>query len=128
MRSLFHLFLLLLPLAAAAQSLPPCPPDADAYWYNCFGTLTFASGEKYVGKFKDNKYNGQGTITFPSGQKYVGEFNDNKRNGQGTITYPSGEKYVGEFKDDKLNGQGTLLRPTGGVIYSGRWVNDKPAP
>ena len=108
------------------SNFPACP--ASGYFHNCFGTRTFASGGKYVGEFKDDTHNGQGTITFPSGQKYVGEFKDNKRNGQGTITYPSGEKYVGEFKDDKLNGQGTLLRPTGGVIYSGRWVNDKPAP
>ncbi len=92
------------------------------------GTFTFPSGEKYVGEFKDGNYHGQGTYTLPSGEKYVGEHRDNKRNGQGTFTFPSGEKYVGEFKDDNYHGQGTLLGPSGEVVYTGRWVNDKPAP
>jgi hypothetical protein len=35
---------------------------------------------------------------------------------------------VGEFKDSKRHGQGTFFGSTGGVFYSGRWVNDKPAP
>ena len=93
-------------------------------WNNCEGTLTFPSGEKYVGEFKDDKRNGQGTLTFPSGEKYVGEFKDDKRNGQGTLTFPSGQKYVGEFKDDKRNGQGTHTFPSG-QKYVGGWKDSK---
>ena len=71
-------------LAAAAQArLPPCPSDVRAYWHDCVGTMTFPSGNKYVGEFKDSKYNGQGTFTFANGEKYVGEFKDGQRNGQG---------------------------------------------
>ena len=92
------------------------------------GTYTFPSGEKYVGEYRDGKRNGQGTHTLPSGQKYVGEFRDGKRNGQGIFTFPDGANYAGEFRDDSYHGQGTLLGPTGGVVYKGRWVNDKPAP
>ena len=92
------------------------------------GTFTFPSGQKYVGEWRDGKQNGQGTYTFPSGEKYVGEYRDGKRNGQGTFTFPDGANYVGEFKDGNYHGQGTLLGPTGGVIHTGRWVNNKPAP
>ncbi len=92
------------------------------------GTYTFPGGEKYVGEFRDGNYHGQGTLTFPDGEKYVGEYRDDKRNGQGTYTFPGGEKYVGEFRDGKRHGQGTFFGSAGGVIYSGRWVNDKPAP
>jgi len=92
------------------------------------GTFTFPSGQKYVGEYRDGKRNGQGTYTFPSGEKYVGEYRDGKRNGQGTFTFPDGANYVGEFKDGNYHGQGTLLGPTGGVIHTGRWVNNKPAP
>ena len=46
--------------------------------------------------------NGQGTLTFVSGDKYVGEFKDNKKNGQGTYTFANGDKYVGEWKDDNF--------------------------
>ena len=96
--------------------------------YHGRGTYTLANGEKYVGEWRDGKQNGQGTYTFPSGEKYVGEYRDGKRNGQGTFTFPDGANYVGEFKDGNYHGQGTLLGPTGGVIHSGRWVNNKPAP
>ena len=92
------------------------------------GTYTFPDGEKYEGEFKDGKRHGQGTHTSPSGQKYVGEYRDDKRNGRGTYTFPDGAKYVGEFKDGNYHGLGTFFGSTGGVIYSGRWVNDKPAP
>ena len=45
--------------AASAQSrLPACP--ASGYFHNCFGTYTFASGAKYVGKWTDGILNGHG--------------------------------------------------------------------
>ena len=82
--------------ATAQSSLPACP--ATGYFHNCFGTFTWASGDKYVGEWKDDKQNGQGTATWANGDKYVGDWKDDKRNGQGTFTSASG-KYVGEFKD-----------------------------
>jgi hypothetical protein len=141
------LLLCLLPIASLAQSsLPPCPTDR---WDNCFGTLTYlggnkyvgefkdgkfngqgtythANGEKYVGEFKDGKLNGQGTYTHANGEKYVGEFKDSKANGQGTYTFANGEKYVGEFKDGKRNGQGIQYRAAGTIIASGQWADGKP--
>jgi hypothetical protein len=38
-----------------ASDLPACPLNQDSYWNNCFGTLTFASGTKYVGENKNDK-------------------------------------------------------------------------
>ena len=66
------------------------------------GTYTYSNGDKYVGKYKDDKRNGQGIYTFPNGNQYAGEYKDDKKNGQGTFTFPNGEKYTGEFKDDKF--------------------------
>ena len=46
-----------------ASDLPPCPEYrhlTKSPWINCFGTLTYASGNKYVGEFKDDKFNGFG--------------------------------------------------------------------
>ena len=105
--------------AYAQSNLPACP--SSGYFHNCFGTLTYASGNKYVGEFKDDKRNGQGTFTFADGEKYVGEFKDDKRNGQGTYTYADGEKYVGELKDDKRNGQGIFYLANGSISQSGDW-------
>jgi hypothetical protein len=88
---------------------------------NCFGTYTFANGDKYVGEFKDDKRNGQGTYTYTNGNKYVGEYRDDKRSGQGTETFAkSGSKYVGEYKDSKWHGQGTYTF-TNGNKYVGEF-------
>src|SRR6266404_728057 len=88
---------LMLPTVVVGQSrLPRCPNDRPALsWDNCQGTLTFANGNKYVGEFKDSKYNGQGTLTFANGEEYVGESKDDKSNGQGTYTFADGKIYVG---------------------------------
>ena len=83
------------------HALPDCPSDTSVRWNNCFGTFTFASGNKYVGEFKDNKKHGQGTFTWTNGDKYVGEYKDNKRHGQGTFTFASGKRLVGYF----MNGE-----------------------
>jgi len=85
----------------------------DGDCVNGQGTYIWASGDKYVGQYKDGKTNGQGTFTFSNGIKYVGQWKDGKRNGQGTSTYPNGDKYVGHYKDDKRNGQGTYTFANG---------------
>ena len=72
------------------------------------GTYTFPDGKKYVGKWKDGKYNGEGIFTRPNGSKYVGEFNDGKRNGQGILTSYLGFKFEGEWKKNK---------PWNGILY-----------
>jgi len=108
----------------AQSNLPSCQGSySTSTWNNCQGTRTWPSGEKYVGEFKDGKYNGQGT--WEDGLvKYVGEWKDGEYNGQGTMTYRDGRKYVGEFKDDKINGQGTETFADGRK-YVGEWKDDK---
>jgi hypothetical protein len=121
MKFLIRLFLLVLPLAAAAQSkLPSCP--ASGYKHNCFGTITLANGSKYVGEYRDGKGNGQGTFTLANGSKYVGEFKDFMLNGRGTLTLANGSNYVGEFKDFRLDGLGIEYRSDGMISRSGQWV------
>ena len=96
--------------AVFANDLPACP--SSGYLHNCFGTYTFANGDKYVGEFRDNVFHGQGIKTVADGEKYVGEYKDGKKHGQGTYTFGTnskwaGDKYVGEYRDGKRNGQGT---------------------
>ena len=59
------------------------------------------------------------------GGKYVGEFKNDKWNGHGTFTCAH-YKYVGEYKNGKIHGQGTFSRHDGTIIHSGEWENDKP--
>ena len=62
---------LLLPTAALAQpSLPPCPSDIGARWENCFGAYTFPNGDRYVGEWRDDKWNGRGVAYRANGAIY----------------------------------------------------------
>jgi hypothetical protein len=88
------------------------------------GTLTFASGQKYVGEYRNGKKHGQGTYTWPDGYKYVGEWKDGKEHGQGTYTKANGSKYVGEWKYGKMHGQGTYTWSDGSK-YVGEFKNGK---
>ena len=93
--------------SSGQSSLPRCTAaetDFVTRRLNCFGTLTWPNGEKYVGEFRDGKYHGQGTTTFPDGRKYVGEWRDNRQHGVG-ISY----------------------RADGSVLSSGRWEDDQLA-
>ena len=116
------------------MSLPPCPGDQYQNYHVCVGTYTYASGNIYVGEWKDGKWNGKGTLTFASGEKeeelaavsssYVGEFKEGKRYGKGTYIYINGDKYVGEFKDNKRHGHGTYHH-TSGNKYVGEYKDGK---
>jgi hypothetical protein len=119
-----RILLLLASLLVVGESfaLPPCPPDV---FHNCYGTYTWANGDKYVGEWKDGKRRGQGTYTWANGNKYIGEFKDNKQHGQGTSILVNGDKYVGDYKDGKWHGQGTYTWANGnkyvGEYKDGKW-------
>ena len=91
-------------VSAVASDLPRCPVDQTKRYHNCYGTYTDATGNKYVGEFKDGKFNGQGTVTFADGNKYVGEWKDNKQHGQGTYTFASGGVEAGVWEDGEYLG------------------------
>jgi hypothetical protein len=107
------------------SKLPTCPKDTNPKWSNCFGAYTNPNGSKYVGEFKDGKYNGQGTFTINTGGKYVGEFRNGLIDGQGTFTDSNGTKYTGEWKDFKRHGNGILTYPDGSPAKEGIWADDK---
>ena len=48
----------------SASDLPDCAGDRYDTWNNCFGTYTWAGGNKYVGEWKGSRFNGQGTFTY----------------------------------------------------------------
>ncbi len=115
------------PLSSTLTShskLPPCV----TYWHMCTGTKTLSYGGKYVGEFKDGKFNGKGTVTEADGRKYVGEFKDGYLNGKVTLSLADGSTYVGEYKDGYLNGKVTSSFADGSTYvgeYKDGYLNGK---
>jgi len=103
--------------AGEGFALPPCPEDRNQPWHNCFGTVSDADGNKYVGEWRDSNLNGQGTLTWSSGKKYVGEWRDGKPNGQGTATSADGRVQEGVWENGKF--QYARKEPKGLAISQG---------
>jgi len=65
------------------------------------GTLTwYAKGLLYetdVADFAHGRLNGHGVLSFTSGQKFDGEFRDQMPNGFGTLTINDGEIFSGQW-------------------------------
>ena len=150
-------FVIMVGNACAQSNLPACQGSGPSGWSNCFGEITVAGqhtyrgdflngrkhgfgtmnvlaqgfeGDKYVGEFKDGRFNGQATYTHANGNKYVGEYKDGKRNGQGTFfslfdNQFKGDKQAGEYKDGRANGQGTYTHANGNK-YVGEFKDGKP--
>ena len=131
-------FVFLLFSSTEGWGLPPCEgsPTASATttmsWTDCFGTMTYSTGGKYVGEWKVGLRHGQGTRIYASGGKYVGEWKNGKRNGQGTYTRAKGDKYVGGWKGGWKHGQGTVTFADGteqeGIFENGKFLYAKKAP
>ena len=94
------------PAAAAAPAAAPgeCSGDAST-WSGCSGTLAQKDGSKYVGGFRDGKFDGKGTLTWKDGDQYVGEFKNGLRDGTGAVTLNKVAKVGGRWVKGKYVGQ-----------------------
>ena len=72
------------------------------------GTMTFNDGNKYVGEFKDGKYNGFGKFYKNGFLVYEGNHINNIREGKGSYYYNEGSKYEGDFKNNLPHGTGVF--------------------
>ena len=76
---LLFIFGTMLAFAANGQSkLPSCQGSDATKWSNCFGTYTWAGGEKYAGEWKDGKRRGEGINTLANGRVQEGFWIDDK--------------------------------------------------
>ena len=78
MKKLLLIALILFAYNATASSLPNCPSDQSKRYHNCFGTYTWANGNKYIGEWKDDKRHGQGTYTWANGVEESGYYMNDK--------------------------------------------------
>lgn len=87
------------------NNLPPCPKSIRLAWNDCFGKFRTSNGGRYLGDFKNNKYEGVGMYMFPNGDVYFGEFKDNTRNGDGVYIKKNGKKFSGTFDNGLMVNQ-----------------------
>lgn len=69
------------------------------------GTLILENGIKYVGQFKDGKYDGIGVCYWPNGGgRYEGEWKDNLPHGKGSRLLSTGKRQAGWFEEGIFQG------------------------
>jgi len=117
---------------------------------NGFGVKQ-AAGMRYIGEFKDDKFNGRGVLKFSSGDVYKGEFKDDalhgkgiyqfanddwcsgnfvqdRMSGHGEFFFSNGDKYVGEFQEDEIHGSGVYKFAKNNEVYEGKFESGKLQP
>jgi serine/threonine protein kinase len=111
--------------AGNPNRLASCPGDQNLHYDNCWGTYTYANGDKYVGEWHEDQKHGLGTNIYATGDKYIGEFRNDSRNGQGTYIFANGRKEVGSFKDGLLHGLAIQYGADGTIAAFGIFENDQ---
>lgn len=120
------LILMIVPVIAFSQE---CKGNCE----NGFGTVSWDSGNKYVGEWKDGRQDGEGTYTSAEGE-YVGQWKNGRKEGFGTSTRKLPKKkdnnklyevkYIGEWKDGRKDGEGTIFLHNG-QSWNGIFLNNK---
>ena len=85
--------------------------------------VTFPTGDRYEGEFKDGLFNGWGSFFYANGDKYEGDFRSDMKDGRGVFAFKNGDKYSGTFKSDMKSGKGRLIFKNGDR-YAGGFEND----
>ena len=120
--------------------MPPCPDSPTSRWSttrnwtDCFGTIVFSNGSKYVGEWKDRKWHGEGTLynTY-GGVEQEGIFENNKFLYAKSLSprfiaqnTPTKKRRLPPCPEQGVwnNCVGTFTYPDGNK-YVGEWKNDK---
>ena len=94
----------------------------SGYKKDGFGIFFDSNGNKYVGEWKDDKFNGKGRLFSIHGDYFEGEFHDGVIKGHGMfISKTEGYKYLGEFDNNKFHGHGKLIYDNK-ITYEGAFV------
>ena len=113
-----------------------------------YGIYIDSNGNKYIGFWKNDKFNGKGCLYATNGDfykgdfsfgkmegnglyhssqekyDYIGNFINNKFHGKGKLIYEDNTKYEGNFLEGYMEGEGNLLFPDGS-FYQGNFEKNK---
>ena len=74
------------------------------------GIFYDSNGNKYIGEWKEDKFDGKGRLLSINGDCYEGDFKEGMIEGNGMyISKEGGYNYLGEFKNNKFHGKGKLI-------------------
>jgi len=90
------------------------------------GTFVFGSGTVYVGQWQCDQMHGHGVLSDASGSEYEGSFAYGKKHGQGVFCFATGEVYKGDYFEGRREGQGEQTTADGSIFHSGKWEKGKP--
>jgi len=88
------------------------------------GRFNYASGDVYIGVFKNGKKHGRGKLVLADGLEYEGEFEHDEFQGEGTLQTPEGDIYKGNFVNGLIQGKGKKTFKDG-TTYDGDWKQNK---
>ena len=89
------------------------------------GKISFSTGDKYEGDFREGRKEGTGKYTFYDKTVYKGNFVNNKFDGEGTIEWTNNIKYEGGFSQGYFNNHGKLFdKDNDGEKYEGNFQNN----
>ena len=77
------------------------------------GTMQYADGRVYKGKWKDGQWDGHGSTRYPNGDTYEGDYEADQRHGIGIYKWRDGRIFQGNFRNDQRNGHGVYKWPDG---------------
>ena len=81
---------------------------------------------RYDGPSRQDKAHGWGTLSWPDGCIYQGRFEYGEPTFQGRFIFPRGEYFRGLFREGRPYRSGLLFNQDGGIVYSGRFIDEKP--
>ncbi|MEM7151322.1 MAG: hypothetical protein AAF799_00695 [Myxococcota bacterium] len=77
---------------------------------------------RYEGQFEADQISGQGTMTYASGIKHRGQFKDGVPMGRGVRTRPNGLMLEAEYDDQTIvTGKNARVQWPSGVVWEGAW-------
>jgi len=137
MKKLFLYIFLVTILSSTVHALPQCKGEnkfklsKPFKWHKCNGNEKIGD-DTYEGEYRFGEFDGDGTYFFASGEKYIGKWKKGNQNGFGiyinsknktsSVIYNKGKLIKQTFKIDIEDGK-HIYEYTNGYKYDGNFVN-----
>lgn len=84
------------------------------------GSMTYHTGDVYVGNWLHGQKHFNGTMTFANGNMYVGTWARDRQE-TGHMSYATGDTYDGQWRNNLPHGDGRFFHKETNRVYNGTW-------